>query len=360
MTTRPSHKTDLYALGIVYLQLLTGLPIVNESSPAAALHSLVAKCEGSEETHGKNPVISGSFKANDSIEPLGDGRNSISMGTVANLAATATEVTDVETKGRNGVQEPGSRWRRGLAYARDIMMAALDPSAWPTVAERQVVADGVGTLQACGLAEIALCCIERLPQLRPTIEELAKDCQELLAGSAPLGDLDALDRQGLNCSQGIFTTSQNHFERVRRPVGIAPPGGDLDAIYEQGLTCFQGDAIAPRNHGEAVRLFRLAAEGGQAAAQWRLGKCYAEGAGVPQGLERGGALVQTGSCARIGRWPGCAGGLLQGGAWRAGGLHGGRETFSSGGRAGARKPPSPTWAFATRKGMAWSRTMRRL
>ena len=88
---KASHKTDLYALGIVYLQLLTGLPIISKSTPAASLHSLVAECEGCEETNGTNPVSSSSSKTIDSSEPLESSRSSNSMGSDATLAATATE-----------------------------------------------------------------------------------------------------------------------------------------------------------------------------------------------------------------------------------------------------------------------------
>ena len=182
-----SKKTDLYALGLVFLQLLTGRRI-------ASLHHLIAECEG-------------------------------------------------DITGTAGAQKLGSRWHKNLAYARDKVLAALDRVPWSTVAGQQV-AEGVGAVQARGLAEIALRCVERLPKLRPTIKEVAQVCQKLLAENAPLGGFDAL--------------------------------------YRQGLGCFQGDTVTPQNHGKAIRLFRLAAEGGHAAAQWRLGKCYAEGTGVLQ------------------------------------------------------------------------------
>ena len=272
---KASLKTDLYGLGIVYLQLLMGIPISNKKNPTAELHSLVAECEGCAESNGTNPVSCASKKAID-FSNLLEGGSSGSVG----LDATLTPMVLVETaSSTGGGHDLMSRWGKGPAHARDTVMAALDRSAWPIVTEKQV-AHEIGAYQACGLAEIALRCIERHPQLRPTIEEVAEDCQKLLSGTALPAGPDALDRQGLSCSQGNSTTSQNHVERVQRLVGTAPPC-DLNAIFEQGLSCLQGDVIALQNHGEAVHLFRLAAEGGHAAAQWRLGNCYAEGTGVP-------------------------------------------------------------------------------
>jgi uncharacterized protein len=55
--------------------------------------------------------------------------------------------------------------------------------------------------------------------------------------------------------------------------------GDVAAQYSLGV-CYQQGAGVAKNEREAVRFFRLAAEQGDADAQYGLGMCYHRGTGV--------------------------------------------------------------------------------
>ena len=64
-------------------------------------------------------------------------------------------------------------------------------------------------------------------------------------------------------------------------IRLAAEQGDADAQYNLGFAYAVGRSV-PRDDAEAVRWFRLAADQGLAEAQFILGFMYAEGRGVPQ------------------------------------------------------------------------------
>lgn len=63
--------------------------------------------------------------------------------------------------------------------------------------------------------------------------------------------------------------------------GLAAQQGDASAQYNQGLKYYSGKGV-PQNYARAEKLFRLAAKQGDASAQTLLGVMYAKGQGVPQ------------------------------------------------------------------------------
>jgi TPR repeat protein len=58
--------------------------------------------------------------------------------------------------------------------------------------------------------------------------------------------------------------------------------GDPRAQTTLGLLYYRGSKDVPRDEAEAAKWFRLAAEHGDATAQFNLGVMYSEGQGVPQ------------------------------------------------------------------------------
>jgi len=58
--------------------------------------------------------------------------------------------------------------------------------------------------------------------------------------------------------------------------------GDTRAQSTLGLLYYRGSKDVPRNEAEAAKWFRLAAQHGDATAQFNLGVMYSEGQGVPQ------------------------------------------------------------------------------
>ena len=73
------------------------------------------------------------------------------------------------------------------------------------------------------------------------------------------------------------TQTQDAVEAIR----LAAEGGDASAQFFLGVMYDEGLGV-PQDDGEAVRWYRLAAEQGAASAQFFLGVMYANGQGVPQ------------------------------------------------------------------------------
>ena len=65
---------------------------------------------------------------------------------------------------------------------------------------------------------------------------------------------------------------------------LAADQGDASAQFILGLLYSHGEGV-PQNYREAARLYRLAAEQGVADAQHMLGVMYSEGSGVPQNYQ---------------------------------------------------------------------------
>ncbi len=65
------------------------------------------------------------------------------------------------------------------------------------------------------------------------------------------------------------------------PTGEPTPAPTAEAEYRQGLQYHNGEGV-PQDYKEAARLFRLAAEQGNAEAQLALGYAYYSGQGVPK------------------------------------------------------------------------------
>ena len=74
--------------------------------------------------------------------------------------------------------------------------------------------------------------------------------------------------------------TQNEAEAVRW-LRLAAEKGNADAQYRLGFKYFFFGGV-PQNHTEAARWFQLAAEQGNAPAQVMLGFMYDAGRGVPQ------------------------------------------------------------------------------
>ena len=79
---------------------------------------------------------------------------------------------------------------------------------------------------------------------------------------------------------GIPVAAGQTFEAVRW-YRLAAEQGDATAQYNLGLMYATGEGV-PEDHAEAAKWFRLAAEQGDAAHQRRLGFVYATGEGVPE------------------------------------------------------------------------------
>lgn len=75
-------------------------------------------------------------------------------------------------------------------------------------------------------------------------------------------------------------TKQDQKETVRL-YRLAADQGDAKAQNGLGFCYAEGQGVA-QDDKEAVRLFRLAAEKGHAPAQYNLGVCYRHGQGVAQ------------------------------------------------------------------------------
>ena len=73
---------------------------------------------------------------------------------------------------------------------------------------------------------------------------------------------------------------QNHAEAVKW-YRLAADQGNADAQYNLGVMYYTGQGV-PQDHVQAVKWFRLAADQGLASAQFFLGLMYAKGEGVPQ------------------------------------------------------------------------------
>jgi len=73
---------------------------------------------------------------------------------------------------------------------------------------------------------------------------------------------------------------QNDTETVRR-WRLAADQGDANAQFGLGMAYENGRGVE-QDFAEAVRWYRLAADQGDARAQYNLGLMYANGAGVPQ------------------------------------------------------------------------------
>ena len=73
------------------------------------------------------------------------------------------------------------------------------------------------------------------------------------------------------------TQTQDDVEAVR----LAADQGDAGAQYDLGLMYAEGRGV-PQDNAEAARWFRLAADQGHAEAQYDLGIAYVNGRGVPQ------------------------------------------------------------------------------
>ena len=73
---------------------------------------------------------------------------------------------------------------------------------------------------------------------------------------------------------------QNYAEAVKW-YRLAADQGDAGAQYNLGVMYDQGRGV-PQNYAEAVKWYRLAADQGDAIAQYNLGVMYDKGQGVPQ------------------------------------------------------------------------------
>jgi hypothetical protein len=75
----------------------------------------------------------------------------------------------------------------------------------------------------------------------------------------------------------------------------AAEAGNAVAQYELGRCCYHGDHGVPQNYREAARLLRLAAEQGDADAQFLLASCYHQGKGLPMDESEGLRLLTLAS-----------------------------------------------------------------
>jgi TPR repeat protein len=62
---------------------------------------------------------------------------------------------------------------------------------------------------------------------------------------------------------------------------LAAEQGEADAEFNLGIMYFYGRGL-PQDHAEAIKWFQGAAEQGHASAEFNLGVIYAKGQGVPQ------------------------------------------------------------------------------
>ena len=94
----------------------------------------------------------------------------------------------------------------------------------------------------------------------------------------------ALSAALLAASPAGAQTSDEKLDDARARIEkllLAAEQGDASAQFNLGVMYADGEGV-PQNYSEAVRWYRLAAEQGDASAQFNLGIMYANGEGVPQ------------------------------------------------------------------------------
>lgn len=101
----------------------------------------------------------------------------------------------------------------------------------------------------------------------------------MVACRATVPDSKAEFAEGVRAHDG-----GNHTEAVRR-FRVAAELGNADAQYNLGVLCAKGQGV-PQDYKEAVRWLDLAAESGHTDAQYTLGSYYNQGLGVPQDSNR--------------------------------------------------------------------------
>ena len=71
------------------------------------------------------------------------------------------------------------------------------------------------------------------------------------------------------------------YAEAARWFRLAADQGDAEAEYNLGVTYDEGEGV-PQDDAEAARRYRLAADQGHVSAQFNLGVMYGSGKGVPQ------------------------------------------------------------------------------
>ena len=97
----------------------------------------------------------------------------------------------------------------------------------------------------------------------------------------------------VSCTTMAEGVPQDYKEAVKW-YRLAAEQGDATAQYNLGIMYDNGQGV-PQDYKEAIKWYRLAAEQGNAKAQYNLGAMYDNGEGVPQDYARSCEVVST-SC----------------------------------------------------------------
>ena len=88
-----------------------------------------------------------------------------------------------------------------------------------------------------------------------------------------------------NVFVGLEHYSSKDYVQAIKPFRLAAEQGDATAQFYLGVMYDNGEGV-PQDYAEAVKWYRLAAEQGYASAQFNLGVMYNAGQGVPQDYAR--------------------------------------------------------------------------
>ena len=84
--------------------------------------------------------------------------------------------------------------------------------------------------------------------------------------------------------RGLIAYIDGDYPTALREFRLAAEQGNASAQFNLGIMYENGRGV-PQNYAEAARLYRLAAEQGDALAQYNLGVMYGNGQGLPQNYQ---------------------------------------------------------------------------
>ena len=109
-------------------------------------------------------------------------------------------------------------------------------------------------------------------------------CKVLLGIAVTVGLGGASTAYAGPLEDGVEAYEKSDYANAARLFKLAADQGDAIAQFLLGVMYSEGRGV-PQNYQEAVRLYRLAADQGYASAQSNLGVMYADGTGVPQNYQ---------------------------------------------------------------------------
>jgi hypothetical protein len=98
---------------------------------------------------------------------------------------------------------------------------------------------------------------------------------------ASVGTANAQDAEPRALETGMDAYNRGEYGEALRWFRMAADQGDASAQYNFGVMYAEGQGV-PKNDAEAARWYRMAADQGNAQAQFKLGGMYEDGRGVPQ------------------------------------------------------------------------------